>query len=146
MSGITTPGSSRFLRELAALLDKMVSVRTIQDRTFTGRLIGYDSKTFNLVLSNAKDENNNKYARIFIRGDVISEIIRQEEPFDLKGLAERLEKMFPNMVNLIEEAGVITVMDRIRVTEEGVIEGTGPTAERVKKVYQQFIEEKISEK
>ncbi|MEM2092187.1 MAG: Lsm family RNA-binding protein [Candidatus Bathyarchaeia archaeon] len=33
------------------------------------------------------------------------------------------------------------VMDRIKVTQNGVVEGTGPAAERVQKVYQQFVQE-----
>ncbi|RLE51527.1 MAG: hypothetical protein DRJ20_02010, partial [Candidatus Methanomethylicota archaeon] len=28
------------------------------------------------------------------------------------------------------------------VTEEGVVEGTGPVAERVKRIYEQFVSEK----
>ncbi|MCD6154611.1 MAG: Lsm family RNA-binding protein [Candidatus Verstraetearchaeota archaeon] len=144
ISSLATAGSSRFMRELAALLDKAIIVKTIQGRKFTGRLIGYDPNNLNLCLADAKDESGSGFARIFIKGNVISEIIRTEEPFDLKGLAERLEKAFPNMVKLHEEAGVIVVMDRIRVTEEGVIEGTGPTADRVKRIYEQFIKEKKS--
>jgi hypothetical protein len=42
-------------------------------------------------------------------------------------------------VTLHEEAGVITVMDRVRVTEQGVVEGSGPVAERAKKVYEEFV-------
>lgn len=142
VSSITSAGSSRFLRELAALLDKMVSVKTVHGKAYSGRLVGYDPTTLSLCLSEAKSDEGAVYARVFIRGDVISEIIRQEEPFDLKGLAKRLEKIFPNMVKLYEDAGVIVVMDKIRVTEEGVIEGTGPVAERVKRVYEQFISER----
>ncbi|RLE53881.1 MAG: hypothetical protein DRJ26_02705 [Candidatus Methanomethylicota archaeon] len=142
ISSLTATGSSRFLRELTSLLDKMISVRTTLGRTYSGRLIGYDPNTLSLCLSNAKDESGATYARVFIRGDVVSEIIREEEPFDLRGLAERLEKVFPNMVKLYEDAGVIVVMDRIRVTEEGVVEGTGPVAERVKRIYEQFVSEK----
>jgi len=39
-----------------------------------------------------------------------------------------------------EDKGIIMVMDRVKVTEEGV-EGTGPAAERVKKIYEQFVKE-----
>jgi RNA-processing ribonucleoprotein Sm-like component len=34
------------------------------------------------------------------------------------------------------------VMDRIRVTEKGIVEGSGPAAERVQKVYEEFLREK----
>ncbi|MCS7368273.1 MAG: Lsm family RNA-binding protein [archaeon GBS-70-058] len=142
MSGPVTPSMTRYLRELASLLDKNVSVRTVYNKKFRGKLIGYDPNSLNIILSNAKDEENNYYARILVRGEVISEIIREEEPFDLKGLAQRLEKLFPNNVTLLEDAGVIIVMDKVRVTEDGVIEGSGVIAEKVKKVYEQFIQER----
>jgi hypothetical protein len=45
------------------------------------------------------------------------------------------------MVRLSESAGVILVMDRIRVSEKGIIEGAGPAAERVQKVYDEFLRE-----
>ncbi len=146
-SSLTAPGSARFLRELASLLDKTVSVKTVHGRTYFGKLIGYDPNTLSLCLSEAKDEQGSVYARVFIRGDVISEIIRHEEPFDLRGLAERLKKVFPpDMIELYEDAGVIVVMNKIRVTEEGVIEGSGPVAERVRRIYEQFVAEKKREK
>ncbi|MCS7097197.1 MAG: Lsm family RNA-binding protein [Candidatus Methanomethylicia archaeon] len=142
ISSASTSSMARYQRELTSLLDKEVCVRTIYNKRFRGKLMGYDQNTLNLVLSNAKDEENNFYTRILIRGEVISEIIREEEPFDLKGLAQRLEKLFPNNVTLLEGAGVIIVMDRVRVNESGVIEGSGPIAEKVKKVYEQFLQEK----
>lgn len=58
----------------------------------------------------------------------------------MKGLSDRLSKLFPNMVKYYEDAGFVTVMDRIRVTIDGV-EGTGPMVERVKKVYDQYVVE-----
>jgi hypothetical protein len=32
-------------------------------------------------------------------------------------------------------------MDKIKVTENGVVEGTGPAAERIQKVYDLFLSE-----
>ena len=46
------------------------------------------------------------------------------------------------MVKLYEKEGFIWVMDRVKVTEEGVVEGSGPAAERVQRVYAQFVREK----
>jgi hypothetical protein len=45
------------------------------------------------------------------------------------------------MVKLYEDKGFIWVMDKVKVTEKGVVEGSGPAAERVEKVYAQFIGE-----
>ena len=46
------------------------------------------------------------------------------------------------MVRVMDDAGVIVVMDRIRVNERGIIEGTGPAAERVQRVFDEFMREK----
>ena len=60
---------------------------------------------------------------------------------DSSRLAERLNRVFPNMVRYIREADVILVMDRIRVTRDGVVEGSGPAADRVRKVYEEWLAE-----
>jgi alpha-amylase/alpha-mannosidase (GH57 family) len=49
--------------------------------------------------------------------------------------------VFPRLVKLYEDKGFIWVMEKVKVTEKGVIEGTGPAAERVQKVYEQFLSE-----
>ncbi|MEM0240124.1 MAG: Lsm family RNA-binding protein [Candidatus Nezhaarchaeales archaeon] len=134
--------SRRFLTELSSLLDKKVKVIISSGSSYEGKLIAYDQSTFSLILANAKDERGNVYARVLINGHYVTQILRLEEPFDLKGLAEVLEKAFPNMVVLHEDAGVITVMDRVRVSEAGVIEGSGPIAERVKRIFEEFVASK----
>jgi len=68
-------------------------------------------------------------------------VYTSERPLNLKNLAERLERVFPRLVKLYEDQGVIVVMDKIRVTEKGVIEGSGPADERVQKIYEGFIRE-----
>jgi hypothetical protein len=45
------------------------------------------------------------------------------------------------MVKLYEDKGFIWVMEKIKVTEKGVVEGAGPAAERVQKVFEQFVSE-----
>jgi hypothetical protein len=74
-------------------------------------------------------------------GSIVAKILSVEKAFDLSGLAERLERVFPRMVKLYEKEGFIWVMDRVKVTEQGVVEGSGPAAERVQKVHSQFISE-----
>jgi len=61
--------------------------------------------------------------------------------FNLKVLAQRLEKVFPTMVKLYEHQGFIMVMDKVKVTEKGVVAGSGPAADRVQKVYEEYINE-----
>ena len=45
------------------------------------------------------------------------------------------------MVKLYDDQGFIWVMDKVKLTEKGVIEGSGPAADRVQKVYQAFMSE-----
>ena len=64
-----------------------------------------------------------------------------ENPFDLKALSASLEKIFPTKVKLYEDKGFIWVMEKIKVTEKGITEGSGPIAERVQRVYNLFTKE-----
>jgi len=132
--------------EMSALLDKMVMVVTNDGKTYSGTLVGIDPSRLNLCLEEAKDEKGQSFHRIFLNGNVVAKIFSIGRPFDLKALAERLEKVFPTMVRLYEDKGFIWVMDKIKVTEKGVVEGTGPAAERVQRVYEQFVSEMKSSK
>jgi hypothetical protein len=78
---------------------------------------------------------------MFFGGNSVSQVFVSERPFNLKGLSERLEKVFPKMVRFYEDAGVIVVMDRIRVGPNGILEGSGPMAERVQRVFDEFMRE-----
>jgi len=131
----------RFIMEISSLIDKTVSVVTIDGKTYTGTLVGIDPGSLSLCISDARDPNGQIIPKIVISGSRVAEILSVEKAFDLKGLAERLERVFPKMVKLYEKEGFIWVMDRIKVTQNGVVEGTGPAAERVQKIYQQFIQE-----
>ncbi len=139
---ISAPSGRRYISELGGFVDKNVKIVTTRGVVYEGKLLGFDPTTLSVCLEDASFSGE-KYPRAIIRGDSISEILLKEKPFDLRGLSERLAKLFPNMVKYYEDAGFITVMDRIRVTAEGV-EGTGPMFERVKKVYDQYVIEQKS--
>ena len=134
----------KFFGEIAALLDKMVMVITMGGKKYSGTLAGVDPETLSLCLSEAKDDKGTYLHRVFLNGSIIAQIFTVEKPFDLKALSERLEKVFPTMVRLYEDKGFIWVMDKVKVTEKGVVEGAGPAAERVQKVYDLFIKEATS--
>ena len=87
------------------------------------------------------DETGQVAHRVFLNGNVVAQILSTEKAFDLKALATRLEKVFPTMVKLYEDKGFIWVMDKVKLTEKGVVEGSGPAAERVQRVYEHFISE-----
>ena len=92
-----------------------------------------DYKTYCKMLDRARD-NHFAYPAINVTSLITANAV-------LKGLAERLERVFPRMVKLYEKKGFIWVMDRVKVTKEGVAEGSGPAAERVERVYSQFVRE-----
>jgi hypothetical protein len=94
-----------------------------------------------ICLGDVKGEKGTTIHRVFFYGSTISKILASERPFNLEGLAERLDRVFPNMVRLYSDAGIIVVMDKIRVDENGLVEGTGPAAERVRDVYERFVSE-----
>jgi small nuclear ribonucleoprotein (snRNP)-like protein len=123
------------------LVDKLVTVTTVNGKEYNGTLIGLNPDTLSLCLSDAKDEKGKALYRVFLNGNVVVQILAIEKPFNLKALAERLEKVFPTLIKLYEDKGFIWVMEKIKVTEKGVTEGTGPAAERVQKVYDQFLSE-----
>ena len=131
----------KFFTEVSALADKNVIVVTASGKKFSGNLIGINPDTLSLCLSEAKDEEGKILHRVFVNGNTVSQILTVEKPFDLKALADRLEKVFPTMVRLYEDKGFIWVMDKVKITEKGVVEGSGPAAERVQKVYEQFMGE-----
>lgn len=132
--------SRRFNSEFSALLDKHVAIRMTNGQSVEGTLLGYESSRYSIILGNAKVPSGEAYPRLVIYGHVIAEIRLTEPPLDVEELAKRLEEAFPKMVKYYPEARLITVMDRVRVTERGV-EGTGPIAERVKAFFERFLEE-----
>ena len=129
----------KYFTEIAALADKTVSVVTTTGKTFKGTLIGINPDNMSLCIADAKDESGNLSHRMFLNGNVVAQISSAERPFDLKALAGRLEKVFPTMVKLYDDKGFIWVMDKVKLTEKGVVEGAGPAADRVQKVYEQFM-------
>ncbi|MEM3061884.1 MAG: Lsm family RNA-binding protein [Candidatus Bathyarchaeia archaeon] len=131
----------KFKQELLSLLNKNVTVKTTYGKEYSGILSSIDAETMSLCLVGVEKEGEEPIHKVIINGAAILQILSKEKPFDLHAFAERLERVFPRMVKLIEEAGVIVVMDKVRVTEKGIIEGSGPAAERVQKVYEEFIKE-----
>ena len=133
-----------FFGEIGTLIDRTVMVITVNDKKYTGTLSGIDPDSLSLSLSDAKDEKGTQTHKIFLNGSTVAQIFTIEKPFDLKALSERLEKVFPTMIKLYEEQGFIWVMEKIKVTDKGVVEGSGPIAERAQRVYDLFAKEAAS--
>ena len=131
----------KYFTDVAALTERTVSVITTNGKTFNGTLIGINPDNLSLSLSDVKDDSGKLLNRLVINGSAVLSISTAEKPFDLKSLSQRLDKVFPTMVKLYEDKGFIWVMDKVKLTEKGVIEGSGPAADRVQKVYNAFIAE-----
>jgi len=139
----------KFLHELVSLLNTIVSVRTTDGRVITGRLVGFEPRTLSICLWNARVEGAGgaegagaEIPKLFLNGSAIVELWSAERPFDLRGLRDRIARAFGGYehVRLLEDERVIIVAGRVKVSKEGV-EGTGPLAERVRRIYEEFVKE-----
>lgn len=134
----------KFYGEFTKMLNSRVKVIT-NTKNYNGALLGYDRETMNICLKDADDNEGNQYSKIIIYGHTINEIIETKKAFDLKRLADDLQTIFPRgEVKLDTEADAIIVLNKIKVTEKGV-HGSGPLAERVRNVYDKFIEQMEAE-
>ncbi len=124
----------RFVEELGTFAGRKVQVETVDGRKYEGILLGI-AENLSLVLSGLE---GGMY-KVALNGSQIKEIKLVEKPFDLKTLAESINKVFPGLVRLREDIGAIIVMDKIKVTESGVVEGTGLSADRVRQVYDAYL-------
>lgn len=127
----------KFYEEILQFVGKKVSVETTYEKNYSGTLSAIDEK-LNTVLENIEGQG---ILRIIINGSFLKEIKLLEKPFDLKGLGDRLSRVFPGLVKIRDDVNAIIVMDKIKVTEHGVEEGTGLSADRVKSIYEEFMRE-----
>jgi len=129
----------QFNTELGNLIDKIVKVYLNDDKFFVGQLKGVSEDT-DLILNNAKNEKGKMFPTLLIRNNYYNFVSLEEEPFPMQALADRIATIFPKgHVDYIEEQGVISILSgKIIVNEDGV-KGSGPSAERVRTIYKQFI-------
>ncbi len=125
----------KFGEEFIQFLSKKVSVETTDGKTYVGLLSAMNEK-LDLILDNIE---GGSILKLILNGSYVKEIKLMEKPFDLKTLADRLARVFPGLVKIREDVGAIIVMDKIKVTQNGIEEGSGLAADRVKIVYEEFI-------
>ena len=127
----------KFYEEILQFVGKKVSIETSYDKNYNGTLSAVDER-LDTVLENVEGQG---ILRIVINGSFVKEIKLLEKPFDLRGLADRLSRVFPGLVKIRDDVNAIIVMDKIKVTEHGIEEGTGLAADRVKSIYEEFMRE-----
>lgn len=138
----------RILSEFNSILDKTVTVRLTNSKTYTGTFYSFELNPFLVTLIDVKDSEKNSFYKVIINGSAIEEIQLKSRPtFDVKEFGQKLEKdlnLRPGDVKIYDDVGVLTVMDKIKVSEVGV-EGTGPLAQRVYEIYNDYISKRKKE-
>jgi small nuclear ribonucleoprotein (snRNP)-like protein len=129
----------KFGEELVVFLGRNVVVVTADVKEYSGTLVGIDEK-LNLVLDKVVGAGSNVF-KVAFNGDNVREIRLTERPFDFKALGERLSRVFPGLVSVREDIGAIIVMEKIKVTDKGVTEGTGLAADKVRTIFDDYMRE-----
>jgi len=130
--------SRKFEEEILAFQGKKVSVETSDGRIYKGDLASIGEK-LDLILENIEDDTGT--SRIILNWSFVKEVKLLEKPFDLHAFADRLNQVFPGLVKVRDDIAAVIVMDKIRVTERGIVEGSGLAAERVKVIYDEYVKE-----
>ncbi|TFG23480.1 MAG: hypothetical protein EU529_07160 [Promethearchaeota archaeon] len=124
--------------ELQTLIDKIVKVYCDDDKYFVGQLKGV-SEDSNLILVNVKNEKSKEFPKILLKSSFYNYVSVEEEPFPMQALAERISKIFSKgHVNYIPEQNVISILNGKIIVDENGVRGSGPSADRVKKIFEQF--------
>lgn len=127
----------RFGEETFQFIGKKVAVETSDNKVYNGTLAGIDDK-LDVVLDNVEGRG---ILKMILNGSFVKEIRLMEKPFDFRALADRLARVFPGLVRIREDVGAIVVMDKIKVTQSGVEEGSGLAADRVRAIFDEFVKE-----
>jgi small nuclear ribonucleoprotein (snRNP)-like protein len=129
----------RFGEEITAFVGKPVIVETVDDKHYTGMLLGLD-ENLNLILDKVTGAGENVF-KVAVNGKNVKEIKLTGKPFDYKALGERMNRVFPGLVSVRENIGAVIVMDKIKVTEKGIVEGTGLAADKARAIYDEYMRE-----
>ncbi|AEA13035.1 Like-Sm ribonucleoprotein, core [Thermoproteus uzoniensis 768-20] len=124
-------------------MGKEVVVGLHNGEEYRGVLHAVDSQ-LNIILINAVTKSGNKYAKSLLMSRYIIYINSIEREIDLRAFAKYAEKFFPGMVKYVEESNIVLISDKVRVSEIG-IEGSGPLAERVRQIYEEFVKRQRGE-
>ena len=129
----------KFGEELNVFLGRHVEVVTADGKEYIGLLLGVDER-LNMVLDKVVGAGPGVF-KIAMNGENVREIRLMDKPFDYKALGERLNRVFPGLVSVREDIGAIIVMEKIKVTDKGVTEGTGLAADKVKAIFDDYMRE-----
>lgn len=139
--------SRRMVSELNALLDRQVVLRLKSGRVVKGILYGFDER-LNVLLKGASEEGGSTYPVLLITAESIEALAAVESPLFNP---EEFGRIVVSRLNIREadvkaypEAGVLVVLNTIRVSEKGV-EGSGPLAHKIYGLFTEYMESKKRE-
>lgn len=132
-----------FNREMNGLAEKRVKVELEDPNHFyIGELTGFDLNSGSIILTDVTDEEKMKFSKIVLHGNLWSKIFQEEPPFPMEELGERIAKLFPSgQIKYQHESNTISILNGKIIVSENGVEGSGPTAERVSRIFEQFVEE-----
>ncbi|MFW9909605.1 MAG: Lsm family RNA-binding protein [Candidatus Thorarchaeota archaeon] len=129
-----------FNREMAAVVGATVEVELNNGKKYSGTLVGIDQTTLSIIL--AEVTGDAAVPKMFIYGNSIVSFSVSEKEVSIEGLAKELEKQFPpGGVQYFPDRQIIVVMNRIRITPEGV-DGSGPLYERILQIAEPWLKER----
>ncbi len=148
MSLSTPTGVRRFYTEISSLVDKKVYVRLVDGKVYRGVLLGIDQPSLNVILGEA-DSEDKRFFRVVINGTRISEIVVEEvplfDPEEFFNIVVQKLNINPANVKVYKESGLVVILDRYRVSENGV-EGSGALANKIFDIWQEYMEGKKSKR
>jgi len=134
--------SSPLMREMDKFLNKEVVVELRDGRRLSGVLRAIDPTTLNMVLGGVR-MGRDEYSLVILGGGDVRAVYLRAARFDLAELAKRIERLFPSpgMVVYRPSERAILVMNRVRVTQDGVEGDRGVIYEKVKQVFDEYMRE-----
>jgi small nuclear ribonucleoprotein (snRNP)-like protein len=124
--------------ELATLVERTVKVYVKDDKFFVGQLKGV-SEDSDLILINAKNEKSKIFPKIMIKSSYYNFISLEEEPFPMQALADRISMIFSKgHVDYKVDQNIISILNGKIIVDENGVRGSGPSADRVRKIFEQF--------
>jgi len=134
--------ASSFQRELNRIVGEEVVVELKNGKKIRGLLKAVYPDNLSIILSDVH-MGGEEFSSIVLSGDSISAIYVMRGRIDLDELRAMLEKIFPpRAVVYRRDLGVITVMDKVKVTEKGVEGEPGLVYDKVKRVYEEYVSKK----
>jgi hypothetical protein len=125
--------------QLTKLVDQVVKVYIDAKKFFVGTLKGVSTQSLDLILTDVKNEKGQTFPQVLINHSYYQYVVMEEEPFPMQALADRIAKIFSKgHVQYKEEENLISILNGKIVVDENGVRGEGPSARRVKKIFEQF--------